>query len=85
MNLGINNMKLGIYQHYKGNFYNLLAIARNTEDLAEMAVYQSLYGDYGLWVRPLSMFQENLIIDGKNIKRFSFVKECLTKAPALRI
>lgn len=78
-------MKLGIYEHYKGNLYNVIAIGRNTQNLEEVVVYQSLYGDYGIWVRPLSSFKEKIIIDGKNITRFSFVKECFTKAPNYNI
>ena len=46
----------GIYRHYKGNNYKLLAVATHSETLEKMAVYQALYGERGIWVRPLAMF-----------------------------
>lgn len=67
-------MQLGLYKHYKGNMYQLIRIARHSETLEKMAVYQALYGDYGIWVRPLSMFQETVTFDGQVIPRFAFVR-----------
>lgn len=77
-------MKLGIYQHYKGNHYQVIAIARHTETVEEMVVYQALYGDYGMWVRPKSMFEEKVHYEGVEMPRFAFIKECLTTAPTYR-
>ncbi len=64
---------LGYYQHYKGQFYWLQAIATHSEEQQPYAVYQALYGEFGLWVRPLSMFTEQVSIDGQLQPRFRFV------------
>lgn len=61
----------GIYQHFKGNQYQVVDIARHSENLEEVVVYKALYGDFGLWVRPLAMFAETIERDGKQIARFS--------------
>ncbi len=68
-------MKLGIYQHFKGNRYRVMALARHSETREEMVVYQALYGERGIWVRPLAMFDETLERDGKTLKRFEFIAE----------
>jgi hypothetical protein len=62
----------GRYEHYKGMPYRVIAVARHSETLEELVVYQALYGDGGLWVRPLSMFTENVVIDGQEQPRFRF-------------
>jgi hypothetical protein len=59
-----------VYEHYKGLNYKVLAIARHSETLEELVVYQALYGEGGVWVRPLAMFLEEVIIDGKSQPRF---------------
>jgi hypothetical protein len=64
---------LGYYQHYKGNFYLLKAIATHSEELEPYAVYQALYAEFGLWVRPLAMFTEQVVIDGISQPRFRFI------------
>lgn len=46
----------GIYRHFKGNEYEVLGMARNSETLEEMVVYRALYGEHGVWVRPAEMF-----------------------------
>lgn len=74
-------MKLGIYEHYSGNLYQVLGIARNSETLEELVVYQALYGNFGLWVRPKEMFLSTVEFNGKNMMRFTFVSENLTQAP----
>jgi len=61
---------LGRYQHYKGNHYQLIDFARHSESHELMAVYRPLYGDMGLWVRPLAMFCEQVTIDGMTQPRF---------------
>jgi hypothetical protein len=61
----------GIYKHYKGNLYKVIGIAKHSETLEDMVVYQALYGEYGLWVRPAAMFEEMV---GK-VKRFEKVEE----------
>lgn len=77
-------MKLGIYQHYNGNFYQVMCIGRHSESLEEVVVYQAMQGDFGVWVRPLDMFKETVTIEGKEQPRFKFISEALTKAPATR-
>lgn len=59
-----------IYRHYKGGRYELLYIAKHSETLEEMAVYKALYGDGDIWVRPYSMWNEEVLIDGKSVPRF---------------
>ncbi|MBP2652527.1 MAG: hypothetical protein H6Q73_96 [Firmicutes bacterium] len=66
-------MKLGRYRHYKGNYYEVLGVARHSETMEEMVVYRQLYGDYGLWIRPLAMFNETILVDGKDINRFKYI------------
>lgn len=65
-------LPLGLYQHYKGNHYHVIGLCRHSETLEESVVYQALYGDYGLWVRPLNMFLESLEYKGKSVPRFKF-------------
>ncbi|HQS66433.1 MAG TPA: DUF1653 domain-containing protein [Sulfuricurvum sp.] len=65
-------LKAGIYVHYKGNEYEVMDIATHSETEEKMVVYKALYGEFGLWVRPLSMFDE-VMSDGR--KRFAFVRE----------
>ena len=58
------------YRHFKGMEYLVLHIAKHSESLEEMVVYQALYGEFGIWVRPLSMFLEQVERDGIIINRF---------------
>ncbi|NQY65900.1 MAG: DUF1653 domain-containing protein [Alteromonadaceae bacterium] len=67
-------LKIGKYQHFKGNFYHVLHIAKHSETDEMMVVYQPDYGERGIWVRPLSMFDETIERDGKTLKRFTFVE-----------
>ena len=68
-------IKSGKYRHYKGNDYEVLGVAKHSEDESELVVYRPLYGDRGLWVRPLSMFCENVELDGQQVARFKYVEE----------
>ncbi|MDO4451178.1 MAG: DUF1653 domain-containing protein [Moraxella sp.] len=68
-------VKTGIYRHYKGNLYQMLHTARHSESQEWLVVYRALYGDYGVWVRPLAMFCESVEIDGKTLPRFELIKE----------
>ncbi len=61
------------FRHYKGYDYLLLGFAPHSETLEPMAVYQLLYGDYGLWVRPAKMFFEEIEVNGQRVKRFALV------------
>lgn len=58
------------YRHFKGNEYLVLYIARHSETLEEMVVYKALYGEQGIWVRPLEMFLEQVEVNGRKINRF---------------
>ena len=78
-------IKLGIYKHYKGNMYRVIGMGRHSENLEEFVVYQALYDDYGIWIRPYKMFIENMEINGTAIPRFTFVTEGVTTAPAFRV
>lgn len=72
----IKKLKLGKYQHSKtGNFYKVIAIAKHSETLEDLVVYESLYNnpESKVWVRPLKMFLESVEIDGKKVPRFKFV------------
>ena len=61
----------GRYRHYKGNDYEVVAVARHSETLEAVVVYRALYGDGGLWVRPYAMFCEHVVIDGHRVRRFA--------------
>ena len=64
-------LQRGIYQHYKGQLYQVFNVARHSETEEQLVVYQCLYGDYSMWVRPLSMFTETVQLeDGQLIPRF---------------
>jgi len=65
----------GIYEHYKRLPYKVLVVALHTESLEEMVVYQALYGERDIWVRPVSMFLENILIEGVSRPRFKLMQE----------
>lgn len=65
----------GRYRHFKGNEYEVIGIAKHSETLEEMVVYKALYGDFGIWVRPLSMWNEKITRDGKTFRRFEKIIE----------
>ena len=67
------HIPLGKYRHFKGNLYELIEVAHHSETQEPMAVYRALYGDRGLWVRPLPMFLETIQRDGKEMQRFQYV------------
>ena len=77
-------MRLGIYQHYKGNTYQVIGVSRHSETLEELVVYQALYSDFGLWVRPAAMFNGSVFYNNEQIPRFKFVSEVSSQAPAIR-
>lgn len=66
-------LKLGKYKHFKGNEYEVVGIAKNSETLEEYVVYKALYGDCGLWIRPLKMFTEIVEKDGIKQERFRYI------------
>ncbi len=67
-------IKLGKYKHYKGNEYEVIGVAKHSETLEDLVVYKALYGEGQIWVRSLSMFAEEIEIDGMKVHRFSFVE-----------
>ena len=64
-------MKLGLYRHFKGNLYEAAGFAVHSETLEDMVIYRPLYGEGRAWVRPLSMWEELVEVDGVKVKRFS--------------
>ena len=71
----MEEIKIGKYRHFKGNEYRVLGIARHSETLEEMVVYQALYGEHGLWVRPAHMWTETVDRDGYHGPRFTWIGE----------
>ncbi len=65
-----NIIKPGKYRHYKGKEYKVIGIAKHSETQEKLVVYQALYGERQIWVRPLKMFTEKIEVDGKKISRF---------------
>ena len=66
-------IRLGKYRHFKGKEYEVIGVAKHSESLEEMVVYRALYGEGGLWVRPASMWNEEVEKDGARYKRFTFI------------
>ncbi|MDE6583507.1 MAG: DUF1653 domain-containing protein [Clostridia bacterium] len=67
-----NAVEVGaIYKHYKGNCYKVIAIAKHSETLEDLVVYQALYDEGLVWVRPISMWNETVEINGQKVLRFS--------------
>ena len=68
-------LKPGRYRHFKGREYRLLAVATHSESQEPMVVYQALYGDQGLWVRPAAMWNEQIDREGYHGPRFVYIGE----------
>ena len=64
----------GRYRHFKGNEYEVIGIARHSEDESPLVVYRALYGEGGLWCRPAAMWNETVERDGEARKRFERVE-----------
>lgn len=65
----------GLYRHYKGRQYRVFGVAQHSENGEQVVVYQALYGDFGLWVRPLEMFASTVEVEGEVIARFALLSE----------
>ena len=72
-----STIKLGKYRHYKGKEYETIGIAKHSETLKDLVVYEALYDNEvsKLWVRPLEMFMEDVEIDGKKVPRFKYLSK----------
>lgn len=68
------NVTPGLYRHYKGPEYRVYAVVQHSETDEHLVFYQALYGNFGLWVRPLSMFTETVEVDGETLPRFALVQ-----------
>jgi hypothetical protein len=73
-------IKPGIYRHIKGKEYEVIGIAKHSETLESVVVYRALYtseefGDRALWVRPIAMFLETVMIEGKEVSRFEYIEQ----------
>ncbi|QSZ41175.1 DUF1653 domain-containing protein [Sulfurimonas aquatica] len=66
-------MQIGIYEHYKGQKYEVIDTLRHSETEELMVLYRALYGDQGLWARPYTMFFETVIINDKETPRFKYI------------
>ena len=69
----MDDFRPGRYRHFKGNEYRLICLAKNSETMEYMVVYQALYGENGIWVRPAAMWNETVERDGKMYKRFEYI------------
>ena len=65
------SLESGKYRHYKGGEYEVIGVARHSETEELLVVYRPLYGEGALWVRPLQMFKESVIVDGREVPRFA--------------
>ena len=63
------------YRHFKGNLYRILHVAKNSETLEDMVVYQAMYSERGIWVRPKAMFEEVIERDGRTFRRFEPISD----------
>jgi len=74
----MNPIPFGVYRHYKGNQYEVVGFAKHSETLEDMVIYKALYGEGGTWVRPLSMWDNPIEVDGKTVKRFEYASPSST-------
>ena len=69
-----NSVQRGLYRHFKGNTYEVIETAKHSETQEDMVVYRALYGDFGLWVRPIDMFTEEVERNGRKMPRFQLIE-----------
>lgn len=70
----MDKIKLGKYRHYKGNEYEVIGVANHSETLEKMVVYRALYGEKEIWVRPASMWNDDIEKNGETVKRFTYIE-----------
>lgn len=72
-------LRIGKYKHYKGKEYEVIGVGKHSETLENLVVYNALYeGEFkygSLWIRPIKMFFETVLINGKEVLRFEFIGE----------
>ena len=68
-----NTLQPGIYEHFKGNRYQVMDVVRHSETEEELVLYRALYGERGLWVRPIELFLSAKQLDGKQVPRFTYI------------
>ena len=68
-----HELPAGRYRHFKGGEYEVIGVARHSETREPMVVYRPLYGEGGLWVRPLAMFTETVTHNGEPVPRFAYI------------
>lgn len=71
----MESIRPGRYRHYKGREYRVLTVAKHSETLENMVVYQALYGEKEVWVRPARMWTETVFHNGCPVSRFSFLED----------
>ncbi len=64
------SLELGRYKHFKGNEYEVIGMAKDSETLEPVVLYQATYGDHAIWVRPLTSFMETVVVEGVTKPRF---------------
>lgn len=74
MNYSGLELKPGKYRHYKGGEYEVQGVAKHSETGEPLVVYTPLYGEGGLWVRPLDMFVETVEHEGRTQPRFAHIE-----------
>ena len=74
--LSVPNIETGIYQHYRGDRYEVLGAGLNTETLVPVVIYKPLYkSPIPFWVRPFEIFFETVEVEGKHVKRFEKIDD----------
>lgn len=69
-----DSIRAGLYRHFKGREYRVLQLALHSETLQPMVVYQAMYGDQGIWVRPALMWDQSVEREGTLTKRFTRIE-----------
>lgn len=69
----MEEIKKGRYRHFKGGEYEVLFVAKHSETMEDMVIYRALYGEGGIWARPAAMWNEKIMRDGKETKRFTYI------------
>ena len=71
-------LQLGLYQHFKGNYYKVITLAKHSETEQELVIYQAMYGDKEFWARPLDMFLQIVEHNGERVQRFRYCENEVT-------